>query len=116
MLSFCGKPSLFDEIFIGAEGDVLHTEIAYTRIVYVRKHSASWLWGTRQQAGGVHGLRFKSKRLTVVDEVHAKCETVIITKHGKPVAKLVPVNAGKDEIYDFLASKGAIVGDSIPPK
>jgi hypothetical protein len=29
------------------------------------------------------------------------------------VAKLVPVNAEKDEIYDFLAGKGAIVGDIV---
>ena len=58
---------------------------------------------------------FKSKCLAVMDEVHAKCETVIITKHGKPVAKLVPVNAEKDGIYDFLAGKGDIVGDIITP-
>jgi hypothetical protein len=31
------------------------------------------------------------------------------------VAKLVPVNAEKDEIYDFLGGKGAIVGDIIAP-
>jgi prevent-host-death family protein len=58
---------------------------------------------------------FKSKCLAVMDEVHAKGETVIITKHGKPVAKLVPMNAEKDEIYDFLAGKGVIVGDIIAP-
>ena len=58
---------------------------------------------------------FKSKCLAVLDEVHTKRETVIITKHGKPVAKLVPVNIEKDEIYDFLAGKGAIVGDIIAP-
>ena len=57
----------------------------------------------------------KSKCLAVMDEVHAKCETVIITKHGKPVAKLVPVNAEKDKIYDFLAGKGTLVGDIIAP-
>ena len=58
---------------------------------------------------------FKSKCLAVMDEVHAKCETVIITKHGKPVAKLVPVNAEKDQIYDFIAGMGVIVGDLIAP-
>ena len=58
---------------------------------------------------------FKSKCFAVVDEVHTKRESVIITKHGKPVAKLVPVNIEKDEIYDFLAGKGAIVGDIIAP-
>jgi len=58
---------------------------------------------------------FKSKCLTVLDEVHIKREAVVITKHGKPVAKLVPVNVEKDEIYDFLAGKGAIVGGIIAP-
>ena len=37
------------------------------------------------------------------------------TKHGKPVAKLVPLSAENDEIYDFLAGKGAVVGDVIAP-
>ena len=58
---------------------------------------------------------FMSKCLAVLDEVHTKRETVIITKHGKLVAKLVPVNVEKDEIYDFIAGKGAIVGDIIAP-
>jgi prevent-host-death family protein len=58
---------------------------------------------------------FKAKCLAVMDEVHAKCETVIITKHGKPVAKLVPWDTEKDEIYDFLAGKGVVVGDVIAP-
>ena len=58
---------------------------------------------------------FRLKCLAVMDDIHAKCETVIITKHGKPVAKLVPVNAEKDKIYDFLAGKGVIVGDIIAP-
>ena len=50
-----------------------------------------------------------------MDEVQAKHETVVITKHGKPVAKLVPVNADEDEIYNFLAGKGAITGDVVSP-
>ena len=58
---------------------------------------------------------FKSKCLAVMDEVRAKREPVLITKHGKPVAKLVPLNAENDEIYDFLAGKGAVVGDVIAP-
>jgi prevent-host-death family protein len=58
---------------------------------------------------------FKTKCLAVMDEVHAKHETVVITKHGKPVAKLVPVNTETDEIYNFLAGKGAVVGDVVSP-
>ena len=51
---------------------------------------------------------FKTNCLAVMDEVQAKHETVVITKHGKPVAKLVPVNSETDEIYDFLKGKGAV--------
>lgn len=58
---------------------------------------------------------FKAKCLAVMDEVQAKREPVIITKRGKPVAKLVPMDSEKDEIYGFLAGKGKIVGDIISP-
>lgn len=58
---------------------------------------------------------FKANCLAVMDEVQAKHETVVITKHGKPVAKLVPVNKAPDEIYNFLAGKGAITGDVVAP-
>jgi len=58
---------------------------------------------------------FKAKCLAVMDEVQAKRETVVITKRGKPVAKLVPVESETDEIYGFLAGKGTITGDVVSP-
>ena len=59
--------------------------------------------------------QFNVHCLTVMDEVQAKRETVVITKHGKPVAKLVPVDKGSDDIYGFLAGKGEITGDVVSP-
>ncbi len=58
---------------------------------------------------------FKVNCLAVMDEVQAKHETVVITKRGKAVAKLVPVNTETDEIYNFLAGRGAITGDIVSP-
>ena len=58
---------------------------------------------------------FKAQCLAVMDEVQAKRETVGITKHGKPVAKLVPAGKDTDEIYNFLRGKGAVTGDVISP-
>ncbi len=58
---------------------------------------------------------FKARCLAVMDEVQAKKESVIITKHGKPVAKLVPMGEQVDEIYGFLAGKGSITGDVVSP-
>lgn len=58
---------------------------------------------------------FKIHCLSVMDEVKAKRETILITKHGKPVVKLVPVEEGADEIYNFLSGKGKVEGDVISP-
>lgn len=58
---------------------------------------------------------FKARCLAIMDEVQARREGVLITKHGKPVAKLVPADEGTDEIYNFLRGKGEIKGDIIAP-
>jgi prevent-host-death family protein len=58
---------------------------------------------------------FKTNCLAVMDEVQSKRVTVVITKHGKPVAELVPINTDKDEIFGFLAGKGKVTGDVVSP-
>lgn len=58
---------------------------------------------------------FKIHCLAVMDEVQAKRQTVVITKRGKPVVKLVPADTGSDDIYNFFAGKGAITGDVVSP-
>jgi prevent-host-death family protein len=67
--------------------------------------------GMKKMAAG----SFKIHCLAVMDEVQAKRETVVITKHGKPVAKLVPADKNTDDIYNFLVGKGAIAGDIVSP-
>jgi prevent-host-death family protein len=58
---------------------------------------------------------FKVHCLSVMDEVQLKRESVLITKRGKPVAKLVPVEKEADDIFGFFAGKGKIVGDVVSP-
>lgn len=59
---------------------------------------------------------FKAKCLALIDEVHANGGELIITKRGKPMAKLVPVAQEKKEsIFGFLKSKAKIVGDIVSP-
>jgi prevent-host-death family protein len=58
---------------------------------------------------------FKVHCLAVMDEVQAKREAVLITKRGKPVAKLVPVEKEKDDFFNFMKGKGSIVGDVVSP-
>jgi prevent-host-death family protein len=58
---------------------------------------------------------FKVHCLAIMDEVQSRREAVIITKRGKPVAKLTPVENDKDEIYGFLKGKVSILGDVVSP-
>lgn len=58
---------------------------------------------------------FKVHCLAVMDEVQSKRQAVLITKRGKPVAKLVPVEKGKDDIFGFFEGKGTITGDIVSP-
>ena len=58
---------------------------------------------------------FKTNCLAVMDEIQAKHETVVTTKHGKPAVKLVPVNTDTDETYNFKAGKGGVIGDVVGP-
>ena len=48
---------------------------------------------------------FKAKCLAIMDEVRAKREPVTITKNGKPVARLVPIEEEKDPIFGFYKGK-----------
>jgi len=61
--------------------------------------------------------QFKVHCLAIMDEVQAKRQAVVITKRGKPVAKLVPVEQEKDDIFGFLKGKGKIEikGDIVAP-
>jgi prevent-host-death family protein len=68
--------------------------------------------GMKRIAAGV----FKAKCLAVMDEVAARNESVVITKRGKPVAKLVPVGPeASDEIFGFMKGKGIVKGDIVGP-
>lgn len=59
--------------------------------------------------------KFKAHCLSVIDEVHNLKEEVIITKHGKPMAKLTSCRSQPDDIFGFMKGKGRIVGDIVAP-
>jgi prevent-host-death family protein len=58
---------------------------------------------------------FKARCLSVMDDVQATGEPVIVTKRGKPVVKVVPIKPEKDDIFGFMAGKFDIVGDIESP-
>ncbi len=60
--------------------------------------------------------QFKAQCLQLMDQVQQSREEIVITKHGKPVAKLVPVDeTGPRSILGYLQGTVEIVGDIVSP-
>ena len=60
--------------------------------------------------------KFKATCLKVMDEISRTGEEIVITKHGRPVAKLVPVDADVARpTFGLLADQTAIYGDIVEP-
>ena len=58
---------------------------------------------------------FKARCLRVMQEVQRTGEPVVVTKRGKPVVKVVPVEPQKDDLFGFMAGEFDIVGDIESP-
>ena len=59
---------------------------------------------------------FKAKCLPLIEQVHKTGHTLRITRHGRPVAEVVP--AGPDRNREFLGDMigtAEIVGDIVSP-
>ena len=55
--------------------------------------------------------QFKAECLAVMDRVSQSGRAVVITKHGKPVVKVVPVSEDEDAIFGALAGVARVTGE-----
>lgn len=58
---------------------------------------------------------FKARCLQVMEDVRTKRTPVLITKRGKPLAKLVPPDDQPRDVFGRLAGKIEILGDIVSP-
>ena len=49
--------------------------------------------------------QFKAQCLKLMDQVKGRREEIIITKHGKPVAKLIPIESDSAELIGRFKGK-----------
>jgi len=64
----------------------------------------------------MNATEFKAKCLAVIDRVHARRESVTITKHGRVVARLVPDDSNDERPWLQLRQKSATWhGDPFAP-
>jgi prevent-host-death family protein len=59
----------------------------------------------------VGSAEFKARCPAVVDHVSQSGRAVVITKHGKPVVKVVPISEDEDAIFGALAGIARVTGD-----
>jgi prevent-host-death family protein len=56
---------------------------------------------------------FKAKCLKLLDEVQQQHRQIVITKRGKPVARLMPLSADIPDIFGRMRGTGEILGDIV---
>jgi prevent-host-death family protein len=57
----------------------------------------------------VAAAKFKEQCLSILD--HLEPEGIVITKHGKPVAKLIPIERAASELIGSLKGRIRVRGD-----
>ena len=59
----------------------------------------------------ISAAAFKAQCLMLMEDVRSTKRPVVITKRGKPVAKLVPIDEPKDDFIGRLKGVFEVVGD-----
>jgi prevent-host-death family protein len=65
--------------------------------------------------GGVSAADFKARCLDLMDQVQLKKTEIIVTKYGKPVAKMVPLNDESPDLFGWLGHSVTYHGDIVGP-
>jgi prevent-host-death family protein len=64
----------------------------------------------------VDAVEFKSNCLRLIDEAAQQRRPIIVTKRGKPIAKLVPVEEKVSvDLFGYMAGTVKICGDIVNP-
>lgn len=63
----------------------------------------------------IPAAQFKAKCLALLNDVAQSHDSILVTKHGKPVAKVVPVNIDRDINTKPLKDCITFMGDVISP-
>jgi prevent-host-death family protein len=63
----------------------------------------------------IPAAQFKANCLRLMDEVAQRRTPVVITKRGKPIAKLVPIDDKPIDLFGYMAGTIKICGDIVSP-
>ncbi|MCU1259140.1 MAG: hypothetical protein JWO80_2025 [Bryobacterales bacterium] len=63
----------------------------------------------------VSAADFKARCLDLMDQVKLKKTEIVVTKYGKPVAKMVPLNDEAPELFGLLGNSVTYHDDIVGP-
>ncbi len=63
----------------------------------------------------ISAAEFKAKCLKLMDMVEHDRTQIIVTKRGRPIAKLVPCDDSAPPIFGYMAGTATIKGDIVAP-
>jgi prevent-host-death family protein len=66
-------------------------------------------------AAAMPAAEFKAKCLRVMDQVALRRRPVVVTKRGKPIVRIVPVDEDPEPLFGCLAGRFQIIGDIESP-
>ena len=59
--------------------------------------------------------QFKAQCMAIINRLQKTGESVLITRRGKPIVRLVPVPSPPEDVFGYMADKVKIVGDIVGP-
>ncbi len=63
----------------------------------------------------IQASEFKAKCLQLMDEVAESGEEIVITKHGRPVSRLVPYREKPKSLFGIDRGQVQVLGDIVEP-
>ncbi len=81
----------------------------------MRKHNRIKRAPDGARVAQIPAAQFKARCLELMDRVAERRQELIITKHGRPVAKLVPVEQEAVPVFGYMKNAVVSYGDLISP-
>ena len=76
---------------------------------------AALQWGTRRQENRIGAGEFKIQCLRLIDRVAEEGTEFVVTRYGRPVARLVPYDDARPSIFGHVAGSVLRYGDLVSP-
>lgn len=83
--------------------------------IHVHGHNDMTTYGILDNMKRIPAGEFKARCLALMEDVRSTRQPIVITKRGKPIARLVPEDEPKDDFIGRLKGIIKIVGDIESP-